>query len=93
MDISRTLASDHLDGACEQLLTHLEPELLDRLPVSYRCGCSRERVEKMLLSLGAKELKDMLAEQNGAQVDCHFCNTRWRFTADELQALIERAER
>lgn len=90
MDISRTLATDHLDGACEQLLMHLEPELLDRLPVSYYCGCSREKVEKMLLSLGEKELSDMIAEQNGAQVDCHFCNTRQRFTADELRGLIAR---
>ena len=92
MDISRTLAADHLDGAREQLLMHLQPELLDRLPVSYHCGCSREKVEKMLQSLGEKELADMIAEQNGAEVDCHFCNTRRRFTAEELRVLIGRIQ-
>ena len=92
MDISRTLANDHLDGACEQLLMHLEPEVLDRLPVGYHCGCSREKVEGMLMSLGAKELNDMIAEQNGAQVDCHFCNTRRSFSAEDLKRLIQRIE-
>ena len=71
---------------------HLEPELLDRLPVSYHCGCTREKVEKTLMSLGEKELGEMIAEQNGAEVDCHFCNTRRRFSADDLRSLIERIQ-
>ncbi len=90
MDISKTLANDHLEGTCEQLLTHLQPELLEKLPVAYHCGCSRKKVEKLLMQLGEKELEDMIREQGGAQVDCHFCNTRRNFTAEELRALIKR---
>ena len=93
MDISKTMRDYHLEGACEQLLTHLEPVVLDRLPVCYRCGCSREKVEDMLMTLGEKELGDMIKEQNGAQVDCHFCNTVRRFSADDLNNLILRLKR
>lgn len=92
MDISRTMAADHLDGALEQLLTHLEPEILDRIPVKYECDCSRERVEKALISLGEKELRAMIDEQGGAEVDCHFCNTRRRFSVSELEQLIARCK-
>ncbi|MBQ3760926.1 MAG: Hsp33 family molecular chaperone HslO [Clostridia bacterium] len=90
MDISKTLLEYHLEGTCEQLLTHLEPEILDTVPVAYRCGCTRQKVETMLMSLGENELNDMIKTQNGAEVDCHFCNTRQRFTAEELKNLIAR---
>ncbi|MBQ4451767.1 MAG: Hsp33 family molecular chaperone HslO [Clostridia bacterium] len=92
MDISRTLMQDHLEGTLEQLLTHLEPEVLERVPVRYRCDCTRERVERALMLLGPEELKDMIRTQHGAQVDCHFCNTRRRFTQEELEQLIARCE-
>ena len=92
MDISKTLLNDHIDGTLEQLLTHLEPEVLGKYNVKYECDCSREAVEKALISLGEKELRSMIEEQGGAEVDCHFCNTRRRFTAQELENLIECAK-
>ena len=54
-------------------------------------ACSRERVERALITLGAEELTDMIQTQHGAQVDCHFCNKRYRFTEDELNALLAAA--
>lgn len=92
MNISKTMQEYHLDGALEQLLTHLEPEVLEKIDVGYRCDCSREKVENMLLTLGAKELRDMQEKDGGAEVDCHFCNTRRKFSADDLQVLIDRCE-
>ena len=92
MNISASLQKDHLDGTFEQLLSHLEPEILERRMVEYRCDCSRERVEKALISLGEKELRDMITEQGGAEVDCHFCNTRRKFTAEDLENLILQAK-
>lgn len=87
MDISKSLANDHLDGTLEQLLTHLEPEVLGKTDIRYSCDCSREKVEKVFVSLGEKELRSMILEQGGADVDCHFCNTRRHFTAEDLQQL------
>ena len=91
MDISATMQEYHLEGAIEQLLTHLEPEVLERRVPRYRCDCSRERIERVLISLGADELRDMIETQKGAQVDCHFCLKRYKFNADELSALLRAA--
>ncbi len=91
MDISGTMKEYHLDGAVNQLLLHLQPEVLERREIRYACDCSRERVERALIALGPDELQDMIREQHGAQVDCHFCNKRYSFSEDDLTALLASA--
>ena len=91
MDISGTMKEYHLKDSVQQLLMHLEPEILATREPRYACACSRERIEKVLISLGADELKDMIQTQHGAQVDCHFCNKRYEFSEDALKALLEKA--
>ena len=91
MDISGTMREYHLKGSVTQLLVHLEPEILSQLTPAYRCDCSRERVERALISLGREEIENMIREQHGAQVDCHFCDRRYRLSEEELRALLERA--
>ena len=91
MDISATMKEYHVDGAIEQLLSHLQPEILESSHPVYRCDCSRERIERVLITLGKDELSDMINEQHGAEVDCHFCNKRYRFSEDELRVLLELA--
>ena len=91
MDISGTMKEYHLKDSVQQLLMHLEPEILATREPRYSCACSRERIEKVLISLGADELKDMIQTQHGAQVDCHFCNKRYEFSEDALKALLEKA--
>ena len=91
MDISGTMKEYHLEGAVNQLLLHLEPEILERRDVRYSCDCSRERVERALITLGARELTDMIDEQHGALVNCHFCKKAYGFTEDELRALLAAA--
>lgn len=71
----------------QRLLSGLEPEILDEYLPVYRCGCSRERTEEMLRSLGRKELEDMIREDHGAEVCCHFCEKTYQFNAEELQAI------
>jgi molecular chaperone Hsp33 len=73
------------------LLGHLEPEVLKEIRPEYRCDCSRERVERALISIGREELDDMIREQHGCEVDCHFCDRRYRFSEEELAALLEYA--
>ncbi len=91
MDISGTMREYHLKGAVTQLLLHLEPEILSHSVPAYRCDCSRARVERALVSLGREELEDMIREQHGAEVDCHFCNKRYRLSEADLRDLLERA--
>ena len=90
-DISGTMKEYHLEGAVNQLLLHLEPKILEKRVPRYRCDCSRERIERMLVSLGAGELQDMIETQKGAQVDCHFCLKRYKVNAEELSTLLEAA--
>ncbi len=91
MDISGTMKEYHLEGAVDQLLMHLQPQVLERRETRYACDCSRERVERALITLGRDELGDMIATQHGAKVDCHFCNKRYAFSEDDLKRLLESA--
>lgn len=63
-------------------------EVLGASDIVYQCSCSRERVVAMLRSLGAEEMRSMLAEQGGAEVSCHYCNARYEVSGPELEALI-----
>ena len=91
MDISGTMREYHLKDAVQQLLLHLEPEVLQERTPQYRCDCSRERIERMLVTLGRDELADMIEKQHGAQVDCHFCNRRYEFSEDDLKTILTAA--
>ncbi len=71
----------------EILLEGLSPEMLDTLPVGYRCSCSRDRVERALRSLGRKQLQEMIDDGEEIQVNCDFCNTNYKFSVDELKKL------
>ena len=91
--ISREMTYAPKEQLIEDWFRGLEPELLERTPLSYRCGCSRERMEKALISLGRKELKTLIDEDKGAELGCHFCHSRYAFTTDELKDLLQRASR
>ena len=90
-DISGTMKEYRLKGALQQLLMHLEPEVLEETQPVYRCDCGRERIERVLITLGRDELDSMIKEQHGAEVDCHFCNKRYRFSEDDLKKLLTSA--
>lgn len=70
-----------------RVLAGMEPEILDEKTVEYRCNCTRERVERALISLGRNELTAMADERPVTEVDCHFCNKKYRFNPTELRAL------
>lgn len=72
-----------------KLLDGLDPNILDESNVEYKCDCSRERVSKALISLGANELESMALEQNETKVECHFCNKKYTFSSSELRDLIK----
>ena len=61
------------------------------MPTAFVCDCSKERVEKALVSLGKKELQDMIDEGEGITVNCHFCNKDYKFYTEDLQDLYRRS--
>lgn len=75
----------------ELLLEGLELQITDTMPVAFTCDCCREKIEKVLISLGGKELKDMINEGKEIEVNCSFCCKHYKFDVDELKALYERS--
>lgn len=71
-----------------RVLPDFELDILEKSPVEYRCDCSRERMERALISLGPEELRGMIDEQGGAELTCRFCDNVQRFTRAELEALL-----
>ena len=72
------------------VLSGFDVELLESSPISYKCYCSRDRVERALISMGVEELEDLLAEQGGCELGCQFCDKVYRYTAGDLKELIDR---
>ncbi len=72
----------------ETLLEGLSPEFNDSMPAAFLCNCSRQRIEKVLISLGRDELQDMVEEGREIEVNCHFCNTNYKFSVEELAKLL-----
>lgn len=73
----------------ESVLGEFGLEITDRMPVSFRCDCSRERVEKVLLSLGKKDLQEMIDEGKEVELHCHFCNRNYTFSVEEVERLMK----
>ena len=71
------------------VMSDFDLEILQSSPVEYRCYCSRERVERALISLGAEELENILKEQGSCQLTCQFCDALYDFNSDQLRALID----
>jgi len=72
------------------VLDGFEYDILERRTVGYRCDCSRERVERALITLGADDLMEMAEEQPTTEVKCHFCPKIYRFNPDEIRGLADR---
>lgn len=73
----------------EILLDGMEPVINDVLEVKFECDCSRERMEKALISIGLKDLEEILHEDKHTEIQCHFCNTKYKFEEQDLKNLIE----
>ncbi len=67
-------------------------EILDKLPAAFSCNCSKERIEKALISVGRKELQDMIDDGKTIEVNCHFCNKHYPVTVEELKQLLQQAK-
>ncbi|MBQ8093529.1 MAG: Hsp33 family molecular chaperone HslO [Clostridia bacterium] len=87
--ISQLLSEMSLEEIVENCFRGLEPEILESMPLKLECDCSRPKIEQVILSMGADEIRDLIREQNGCEVTCHFCRKHYMFTGSELEALVE----
>lgn len=79
-------------GMLQVLLDGMDPEITDTSEVFFRCNCSKERIERVLISLGKEELSDMIQEGETIEVNCQFCNKSYSFTVDELKTLAAKSK-
>lgn len=66
-------------------------EINDKIPVQFHCNCSKDRVEKALISVGKKDIQEMIDDGKPIEVNCHFCNHNYTFDAEELKEILEKA--
>ncbi len=93
ISISREVAEDSLEDLAKAWFEGMDLQILEKEPVQYQCDCSREKMEKALIALGRQELTQLIEEDEGAELTCHFCRTAHQFTKQDLISLMERATR
>ena len=76
----------------KEVLKGFEVEFSEKKDTKYYCNCSKERVEKVLITLGEKELTDIINEDKKAELSCHFCDKVYNFTEEDLIALLKSAK-
>ena len=68
-------------------------EIMDTMPTQFYCNCTKDRVEKAIVSVGAKELNEMIQENKPIEVNCHFCNKNYKFEIEELKEILRKSKR
>lgn len=76
----------------EHLLGEFDMEILEKYQTGFECNCSKERVEQAVISVGKKEIEEMIKDNEPIEVNCHFCNKHYIFTVDELKGFLKRAD-
>ena len=77
----------------EELLGEFGLEINEKTELSYRCDCSRERIERALVSIGKKDIQEMINDGQPIEVSCHFCGKNYKFSVEELKELLKKAVR
>lgn len=71
-----------------ELLGEFGVEFNDTIPTQYSCNCSKDRVSKAIVSIGKKDLKEMIDDGKPIEVNCHFCGTNYQFSVEELKKMM-----
>ena len=75
----------------ETVLEGMDVEFTDTMPTKFQCSCSKERVEKALISIGRKDIQEMIDDGKEIEMHCHFCNTSYQFTVEELKEILKKS--
>lgn len=77
----------------EHILGDFGLEIMDQLPTAFECNCTKKRVEKAIISIGAKDINEMIEDNEPIEVNCHFCNQHYHFSVEELKEIVTRSTR
>ncbi len=87
--VTDILKTDGLEGLVNILTSEFEIEYLDEIHPDFICDCSKEKVEKALITIGKKELEKIAEEEDEIEMSCHFCNKKYYFSKADLENIIE----
>lgn len=76
-----------------EVLDGFDVEVKDTMPAQFYCNCTKERVEKAIISIGKKDIQEMIEDGKPIEVNCHFCGKSYEFSVEELKTLIKKATR
>jgi len=76
----------------EELLDNVGLEITDTMPTRFYCNCSKERVEQAVASVGKKDIQEMINDGKPIEVKCHFCNTAYHYSVEELKNILKRSK-
>ena len=76
----------------EELLGNVGLEITDTMPTRFYCNCSKERVEQAVASVGKKDFQEMINDGKPIEVKCHFCNTAYHYSVEELKNILKRSK-
>src|SRR6056297_1205956 len=78
-----------LEKIAQEILSDFEIEITEKIPVNYKCDCSKDRIEEALISMGKEDLEKIIKEDGKAEVSCRFCNKKYNFNKKDLQEILE----
>ena len=81
------------ESLLETLLKGFDIEFTEKIPTQFYCNCSKERVERALISVGKKDIQEMIDDGKEIEMNCHFCNKNYIFTVDELKRILKECKR
>ena len=81
------------ENLLEELLGNVGLEITDTVPTKFYCNCSKERVEQAIVSIGRKEIQKMIEDGETIEVKCHFCNSAYQYTIEDLKKIIKRSKK
>ena len=74
------------------VLDGIELEITDTVSTKFYCNCDKKRIEKAIISIGEKDIREMIEEGREIEVKCHFCNRAYSFSVEELKELLKKAK-
>lgn len=90
--VTAMLDNDHTpEEMLGAVLEGFDIEVVDTLPAQFSCNCSKKRIEKAIISIGKKDIQSMIDDGEDIEVKCHFCNTAYNYTVDELKELLKKS--
>jgi len=79
----------NIEEIVDDIFEGFEIKITEKIPVQFKCDCSNERIDGVLVSLGEEELKKIIEEDKKAEITCTFCNKKYKYNKEQLENLME----